>query len=387
MKRILILLICSLIPVVQVLAKESKDFEKHQSELNTIKKDITRSEKELEKLRQDELDTQKKLAESKQKINANSKVISELNKELKQIQNKISDAQTELENRTQTLEQSKRRYLGNIRQFYLTAHRTDSERFSEDPNDEMRLNRQIIYLSSLAGFESENVELAKTLLSESVEMKENLASENKRIAKYKKDKVTSLSLAESIKKKQEKDLKRVQNKKLIETDRMITLKQAAEEVENIITRIQEEAFRNAQKNHTTSTPSFFVSLKGQLISPFKGKVIESFGDKVDKRNIRTHNPSISIQGSPGGAVTAVASGTIAYVGELRGYGNFIIINHDDRFYTTYAGLGEINVVKNSFVLAGKKIASTSADGILRFEIRDKRTPVDPVEWIQIESFR
>lgn len=374
--------------LAQVAYSESKDdFKIQQNELKDLKADLAKSEKKLEKLRQNENKTQKKLANSSQKINADKKVISGLNKELKQIKNQIGDAQTELNDRSQTLELSKLRYLGNIRQFYLTAHRTDSEIFSEDPNEEMRLSRQIVYLSSLAGFESGNVELAENLLSESIENKDDLTSENKRIKKSKDKKTTSLSLARSIKEKQEKDLKKVQDEKKYEVDRMLMLKQAAEEMEKIIARLQEEAIREAQGRESQSTPSFFASLKGQLLSPYKGKVIESFGNKIDKRNIRTSNPGISIKGRAGGNVNAVASGTIAYVGELRGYGNFIIINHDDRFFTTYAGLGEISVSKDSYILAGKKIATVGADGVLRFEMRDKRTPVDPVEWIQIESFR
>ncbi len=387
MKLFSILLISFLIFSSNVFSESKDDFRKHQNDLKDLKSDIERSEKNIKKLHESENKAQKKLANSKQKINADKKVIRGLNKELKQIQKQIADAQTELENRTQSLEFSKRRYLGNIRQFYLTAHQTGSEMFSEDPNEEMRLSRQIVYLSSLVGFESDNVALAENLLMHSVEIKDDLTSENKRITKYKQKKTTSLSLAKSVKKKQEKDLKKVQNKKKHEVDRMLTLKQAEEEMERIIVRLQEEAIRKAQDNKSQSTPSFFASLKGQLLSPYKGKVVESFGDKVDKRNIRTSNPGISIKGKAGGKVNAVASGTIAYVGELRGYGNFIIINHDDRFFTTYAGLGKILVAKDSYILAGKKIASIGAEGILRFEIRDKRTPVDPVEWIQIESFR
>ncbi len=380
-------IIFSILLCTAVTFADSKDdFKKQQNALKDLNKEIENSDKNLEKLRKNENKVQKRLADSKQKINADKKVISGLNKELNQIKNQIDDAQSQLENRTLTLEQSKRRYLGNIRQFYFTAHSRDTDVFSEDPNEEMRLSRQIKYLSLLAGLESENVELAEDLLSESVVIKDDLLSENKRVKRVKNKKTTSLSLAQSIKKKQEKDLKKVRNNKLLETDRMIMLRQAAEEMEQIIAHLQEEAIRKAQDNKSQRT-SFFASLKGQLLSPYKGKVIESFGDKVDKRNIRTNNPSISIKGRAGGNVNAVASGTIAYVGELRGYGNFIIINHDDRFFTTYAGLGDIVVQKNSYILAGKKIASAGADGILRFEIRDKRTPVDPVEWIQIESFR
>ncbi len=386
MKKTVYILLSFFIITTVVQADSKGDFKKQQNALKDLNADIDKSEKELNKLRNNENSVQKRLANSKQKINADNKVLSGLNKELRQIQNNIKGAEMELDGRTLSLEQSKRRYLGNLRQFYLSANRTDNELFSEDPNEEMLLSRQIMYLSSLAGFESENVQLAQNLLSETVVKKDDLTSENKRIKNYKRKKSTSLSLAVNSKNKQERDLKKIKNKKLIATDKMLMLKQAADEMEQIIATLQEEAIRKAQDNHS-QRESFFVNLKGQLLSPYKGKVVESFGDKISKRNIRSHNPSISIKGVAGGKVTSVASGTIAFVGELRGYGNFIIINHDDRFFTTYAGLGQIIVQKDSYVLAGKKIASAGADGLLRFEIRDKRTPVDPVEWIQFESFR
>jgi lipoprotein NlpD len=85
-------------------------------------------------------------------------------------------------------------------------------------------------------------------------------------------------------------------------------------------------------------------------------------------------------------VAAVASGTVAYVGNLRGYGNFIIINHDDRFYTTYAGITEVTVSVGEYVLAGNKLAEVAGEGVVKFELREGRTPLDPIEWISIESF-
>ena len=41
-------------------------------------------------------------------------------------------------------------------------------------------------------------------------------------------------------------------------------------------------------------------------------------------------------------------------GILRGYGNFVIINHGDRYYSTYGGLGKMSVDTNEYVLAGTR---------------------------------
>ena len=85
-------------------------------------------------------------------------------------------------------------------------------------------------------------------------------------------------------------------------------------------------------------------------------------------------------------MNAVSSGTVAYVGNLRGYGNFIIINHDDVYYTTYAGLGKANVEKEQYVRSGAALATSADDGLLRFEIRQGSRPLDPVKWISLDTF-
>ena len=141
MKKLILISISLFLFVSHIHGDSKDDFKKQQNSLKEINADIDKSEKKLEKLLKKENSVQKELANSKQKINANNKVITGLNKELRQIQKSIKDSQLELDGRTQTLEQSKRRYLGNIRQFYLTAHRTDRKVFSEDPNEEMHLSR------------------------------------------------------------------------------------------------------------------------------------------------------------------------------------------------------------------------------------------------------
>jgi len=77
---------------------------------------------------------------------------------------------------------------------------------------------------------------------------------------------------------------------------------------------------------------------------------------------------------------------VVYVGSLRGYGNFIIIDHDDQYYSTYGGLGKTSVEVNEYVLAGTTLASVGEKGQVKFELRHKREPLDPVKWIKIESF-
>ena len=84
-------------------------------------------------------------------------------------------------------------------------------------------------------------------------------------------------------------------------------------------------------------------------------------------------------------MTAVASGTVLYTGNLRGYGNFVIINHDHQYYSTYANLGDVTVSQGQFVESRAKVGASGTDGVVKFELRKGRESLDPVSWIDIES--
>jgi len=103
-------------------------------------------------------------------------------------------------------------------------------------------------------------------------------------------------------------------------------------------------------------------------------------------NLKSFSPGITIQSKPDYNVRVVASGTVAYAGNLRGYGNFIIINHDDEYYTTYAGLGKTSAVSGAYLPAGTMIGKVGEDGQFRFELRRGNEPLDPVKWIKIDSY-
>ena len=93
-----------------------------------------------------------------------------------------------------------------------------------------------------------------------------------------------------------------------------------------------------------------------------------------------------IKGKSGRQVAAVASGTVAYIGELRGYGNFVIMDHDGEYYSTYAGLGQVSATQGQYVQSGGKLAVAGPDGMVKFELRRGRKPLDPVRWIRIDSY-
>jgi len=96
------------------------------------------------------------------------------------------------------------------------------------------------------------------------------------------------------------------------------------------------------------------------------------------------NKGIDIAGKLGDSVMAAADGRVVYAGAgLRGYGNLIILKHNNNFLTAYAHNQTLLVREEQSVKKGQKIAemgnSESEQIKLHFEIRKQGKPIDPIK--------
>lgn len=109
--------------------------------------------------------------------------------------------------------------------------------------------------------------------------------------------------------------------------------------------------------------------------PANGQVISTFSQRAGQRGI-------SIAGRDGDPVLAASDGVVVYRGNgLTGYGNLLIIKHNDRWLSAYAHNDEMLVREGEPVRAGQRIATMGATGTFRtqlhFEVRRDGQPVDP----------
>jgi lipoprotein NlpD len=114
------------------------------------------------------------------------------------------------------------------------------------------------------------------------------------------------------------------------------------------------------------------------IWPVNGKVIDKFDEK--------RNKGIAIAAREGDPVVASADGQVVYRGSgLRGYGNLVILKHNDDFISAYAHNRKILVEQGQVVKRGQRIAevgmSDASQPKLHFEIRRQGKPVDPLAYL------
>ena len=363
---------------------DSKDILKQKKELEQIQRDMENGKRRLDSLQSEQNRVTNAISKYDERMASDRKVLRRLTGELEQLKADYARGDSLLQANRELFDRCQRRYLGNIRQFYMLSRQT-GQSLTDHPNDELEYHRRIIYLTALATFESGTIRDASELVNRSTTELEGMNSRRQTISGLKKERETSYGLGQSQRERQEKTLVQLRRKSTVEADHVITLKQAAQEMQDIIARLEEARARRTTEQSRRG-PSVFATMMGQLLSPYHGKIIEAFGEHVDPVNrLKSFSPGITIKGKAHTPVYAVASGTVAYAGNLRGYGNFVIISHDDQYYSTYAGLGEVLVSENQFVSSRGKLGSSGQDGVVKFELRDGREPLDPVKWIDLES--
>lgn len=134
---------------------------------------------------------------------------------------------------------------------------------------------------------------------------------------------------------------------------------------------------NVKEKPETSAPADQPAGKFQW--PLQGTILSGFGPKDGGLN----NDGINIAAPKGAPVAAAAGGIVVHAGnEMKGFGNLVLIRHEDGWVTAYAHLDRVLVSKDSVVAAGDMIGTVGATGgvntpQLHFETRLNGKPVDP----------
>ena len=182
-------------------------------------------------------------------------------------------------------------------------------------------------------------------------------------------------------------LSEIQSKKSLEMAAIESLKQAAVALDDIIKSFGSEKMLLSAVNKKPLQKSF-SALKGFLKMPVNGKVVSGFGPYTNRRlNVKGFRSGIHIKADRGEPIHAVSGGKIIYSSWFKGYGNMLIIDHGNSYYTVYAHAEELFKTKGEVVGAEEVVATVGDTGAmagprLYFEVRYHGKPLNPIGWIK-----
>lgn len=134
----------------------------------------------------------------------------------------------------------------------------------------------------------------------------------------------------------------------------------------------------------------FARGHGQLDWPVRGAIVGHFGLETNPRfpNVKVPNNGVDIGVPVGTLVKSVAKGRVEYTSDnYASYGEIVILNHGDSYYTLYAHLSDISVSVGQEVTTGQILGRSGETGslkgpILHFEVRKGSAALDPEDWLQ-----
>jgi len=204
------------------------------------------------------------------------------------------------------------------------------------------------------------------------------------------------------KKRKSSVLNEIRSKKSLELAAIEVFKQDAKNLDRVIEGLGRAIEREVEKAAVErvqrpavekriprgTLPEHFVARKGLLKQPVKGKIKNSFGAYYNRKfNTRNFRSGIDISADRGEPIHAVFSGRVLYSSWLKGYGNMLIIDHGEHYYTVYAHVEEIFKKKGDVVEDNEVIATVGDTGSLEgpglyFEVRYHGKSLDPAKWIK-----
>jgi len=388
----------------------SKEIQEVRNQAKTISGQLSKAKERFVQIAQEEKNTTRDM-------NAIDKEISRLGTEENKLQNQLMDLNQEIQTNVGKLEQvqAEIRMISEAQNRRLIAlykmgrlGRAQLLGSAASMNEAIKMDvalRRILendkeQLQKL----DENAHRQKVLLEKLSDQKEECIRIEKKIEEKKIQ-------SAGKRKEREKTLVQIRKEKKLQEQTMRQLQAAASNLDRTIRDLQakelERKRREAEAAEKAGTPTTtkkepasttlppstqtttgFASTKGTLPMPARGNITLPFGTyRDDTLKVSGTSKGIGIRVNIGDPVRAVYQGRVAYAGWLKGYGNMLIIDHGDHYYTVYAHAQDLFKKRGDSVSAGEQIASAGDSGSvfgpqLYFEIRYYDRPENPMLWLR-----
>ncbi|MFZ0389236.1 MAG: peptidoglycan DD-metalloendopeptidase family protein, partial [Calditrichia bacterium] len=189
-------------------------------------------------------------------------------------------------------------------------------------------------------------------------------------------------------------VKRISHNKQLLSKAINEKRESYEKIKHMIARLEKE--RSSRQLSAPAQQKWdrlsggFIQNKGKLNWPVSGKLLHEFGQyRNPKLKTVMQNTGIDIRAEHGQNVRCVFPGIISMITYLSGFGNIVIVDHNDSYYTVYGHLDQIFVNAGSFIDDGAALGTVGTSGslegdgpLLHFELYGNNKPLNPLHWLK-----
>lgn len=242
-----------------------------------------------------------------------------------------------------------------------------------------RLAEDFIYAGHIVRHDRELLQGYRTFLAEQKATRlrlESLSSEQQQLLEGQERERQALSEAAKVK---EQLLAKIRQDRNVLAARLDALKERAGALAALIKRLE-----SAGGERYSRKSGGFAVMQGQLPWPAHGQVRTGFGiGRHPELGSVFQSQGIELQVTAGDPVQAVWPGRVVFADHFKGYGQMLILEHGDGYYTLYAHLSRLASKVNAEVARGEILAYPGGGqgDRLYFEIRKGGTPLDPMQWL------
>ena len=352
--------------------------EQQEQELDNLKRSISSLEKTLEDRGKERTSLQselKKVELEASKINSNMRrlrsKINKLEDQLKDLSSQERDLQLGIRGQSAAIvEQIAAAYkLGNQEPLKLLLNQ-------EDPQ---KIARVFKYYDYFLLARSEKIKRYKKDVGELEAVIADIKNQKQRLTQSRAELESDKAKLARQAKKRKKTLSNLQSSLRTDKKKLSKLNKERGKLEELLDAVK----RAAAELPLPSNYESFVSRKGQLSWPLKGRVAHSFGSR---RSGELRWEGWLIGAEAGDEVKAVHQGRVVFSNYLRGFGLLVIVDHSDGFLTLYAHNQELLKDIGDWVQSNEILSRAGDTGgldkpALYFEIRKNGNPADPKSWL------
>ncbi|MDH3588023.1 MAG: peptidoglycan DD-metalloendopeptidase family protein [Gammaproteobacteria bacterium] len=307
------------------------------------------------------------------------------------VRRNLNDLRTERESteaRHQALQEQKRQKIaeldheraglaGQLRAAYINGNEERLKLLLSN-RDPAVIGRQSVYYRYLTESRVAHIQSVEKNLAELTRIEIEVAAENDRLAELERRRAEELTSLEGGREKRSAIVSSLEQR-IRQGGSALTGLQRQEEA---LVRLLQELERVLAEFPVESQRPF-VELKGKLAWPAKGRLLGNFGRPRSGRSMKWNG--VLIGAERGEHVRAIAHGRVAYADWLPGLGLLVVIEHGDGYLSLYGHNERLDKSAGDWVDAGEVVGTVGDSGgqpqpALYFEIRHKRTPVNPHHW-------